>query len=104
MSDLRETEGWHNPHIRCLHCGASFHVRVSEMRDGRLFAACSKCLSGCDHCIAQFNKGEQLFPSPPQKAAPETYGCKQGHHGPFDDGRCLACEEPAPEPPSTGGG
>lgn len=60
---------WHNPRVRCLHCGASFRVRMAEMHDRRLFAACFECLSGCDYCIAEFSKGEELHPSPPQKRA-----------------------------------
>jgi len=37
------------------------------MHDGRLFAACAACLSGCDYCIAEFSKGEELHPPLPQK-------------------------------------
>jgi hypothetical protein len=34
------------------------------MHDGRLFAACAACLSGCCYCIAEFSKGEEMHPPP----------------------------------------
>lgn len=71
MSERRlkvsNSTAWHNPRIRCLHCGAVLRVRVAEMHDGRLFAACAECLSGCDYCIAEFSKGEELHPRGPMK-------------------------------------
>ena len=66
---MSDPTAWHNPRVRCLHCGAVLQVRVAEMYDGRLFAACAACLSGCDYCIAEFSKGEELHPSLPQKEA-----------------------------------
>lgn len=40
--------------LRCLHCGAQGRVRVTNLADRTVFAACPDCLRVCAYCAAQF--------------------------------------------------